>query len=169
MAFLEETLADWDKVTMEDPYYPYVNFTNEAGDWFNLVWDVENECVYLNVVLSDEDVTVANSYAEGKNLLQRINGIILPEYENVEIGDNSFAKDGTETTFAFSSEKFTSATFDEIVAIFTRKLGDPEADLSYSEEGYLSETWIVDGKMYTVHWDPNALMIDINIMAYNAD
>ena len=169
LAFLEEALADWEKVTMEDPYYPYVNFTSEAGDWFNLVWDVENECVYLNVVMSDDDVTVANSYTEGKNLLQRINGIILPEYENVEIGDNSFAKDGTETTFAFSSEEFTSATFDEIVAIFTRKLGDPEADLSYSEEGYLSETWIVDGKMYTVYWDPNALMIDINIMAYNAD
>lgn len=166
LAFLEETLADWDKVTMEDPSYPYVNFTNEAGDWFNLVWDVENECVYLNVVLSDEDVTVANSYTEGKNLLQRINGIILPEYENVEIGDNSFAKDGTETTFAFSSEKFTSATFDEIVAIFTRKLGDPEADLSYSEEGYLSETWIVEGKMYTVHWNPDTLSIDINIMIY---
>ncbi len=164
--FLDRTLSNWTKEVNENESYYTIDYKNIYGDCINLVWDIENECVYLNAIMSEEDVIEASSYAQGKALLADIYGITLPNYENVEIGDNSFAKDGTETTFAFSSEEFTSATFDEIVAIFTRKLGDPEADLSYSEEGYLSETWIVDGKMYTVHWNPDTLSIDINIMIY---
>ena len=167
LTFLNKTLRGWQKEVDDNDEYYTVNFTSTYGDFINLVWDKENQCVYLNA----EMVTVisVSSFSEGKSALETYFGISLPNYTEAEIGENSFAKDGTEATFAFSYEEFTTATFNEVVAVFKRKLGNPVADLSYSEEGYLSETWIVNGKMYTVNWNPDSLTIDINIMPYEAD
>ncbi len=166
-AFLDTKLADWEREVSENEDYYIIEYTSIYGDWIQLLWDINNECVYLNAVMNDSDVIEASSYEQAKAILADLYGINLPNYENAQIGDNSFAKDGKEVTFAFSNEDFTSATFDEIVAIFTAKFGDPVAELSYSEDGYLSETWIGEDMMvYTVYWNPDTLSIDINIMLY---
>ena len=167
LTFLNRTLEGWEKEVNENESYYTVEYKSIYNDWIQLVWDIDNECVYLNAVMNTLGVAEAYSYEQGKALLAEIFSINLPNYEDVEIGDNSFAMDGSEATFAFSSENFTSATFDEIAAIFTRKFGDPYPEMSYSEEGYRSETWISeDMVVYSVYWDPENHSIDINIMIY---
>ncbi len=140
-----------------------IEWTSTAGTWVQLVWNSENTNVYVNVRAEYVD-PIPSTFAEARNCLKDINGIEIPDYEGAEIGETgaSFKKDGTETTFSFTSNELTNTDFNNLKALFSQKFGD--ATNEYSEENAGTATWNHEGTIYGIEWvSVDKTTIDINI------
>lgn len=159
LAFFDEELSSWMKEEVSDGGYSNINYNSVTGDWIGLTWDSYNSAVYINALMSN--VSVYDTFSDARIALASINGVTIPEYENVTLEWCSFKEDGSETTFGFSCEDFSESTYSEIETIFNDLFGEYTSKDEY--EGYIDTYWLSDAYNYSVSWDPDGHTIDINM------
>ena len=156
-AFFDSALADWNTEAANDVSASY---SSKYGESVDLVWDDGTLSIYANFPKEFN----AGSYELGRDFINEFYGILLPEYEDVDLDKARFARDGSNIKFIFYKDTFTKNDYFAIKDIITEATDEP-VSVDEEDENYFESSWDYSYTTYTLSWNANSKTISLLITA----
>ena len=171
-AFFDRTIPGWEKTgpAKADRDYMKENTTIDyrtTGAMLNFVWDAENQAIYINATITEDDFAPLANISE---LFGDKFGVEIPVYENVSV---MFSCDNSGITLNIAGEGLTYTQYLALEGAFTAALGDMEEDYPTGNEADGRDAqWKANGYFFSTNWapagldyndDPVSAAFDINV------
>ena len=173
--FFDGALTGWTKDAPEKSVRNYksgytdITYNHSENGAFLLIWDSENEAIYINAMFQND---AFSPYGSIKTHIRDLSGVDLPDYQGLIVNNYSQNPAGTEITLNMTFPDLTYNDFLQLESAFTDQLGNCLENYPSGDETGRDAQWRNGGLWYSLTWSPAGLdyndrpvppSIDLNI------
>lgn len=153
--FFDTALADWD---VEDVSETTITYVSKYQETITLIW--QSDVLYIYATFPRE--FTVNTYALGKSFIEEFYELILPNYEDVNIEEATFARNKSNASFIFNKDSFTKDNYFEIKAIITETFTNPSY-VDEEDESRYETSWDYSEINYVLTWTSSTKTISLTV------